>query len=154
AVPVRLIVLLLSFVAAGCSTTHVIERSDPQALARLNEDLRGREIAVVLDSARAQGRFILAAPDTTRWRDGDGVSAAATAEIRSLVVDPRRRNVTTGALVGVGLGALSSIGLCSELQLPTECYAIAIPVGALGGAVIFGTYGYLGSERIEYRLVE
>lgn len=148
-----LVLLLLSATAAGCASTHAVQRSDPEALAQLTDELRGRRVEVVWDSAREQATYVRVAPDSTRWYLGNAARSVPTAAVEAFVLNPRPRNIRTGFVVGALVFGALMAGTCAESSVP-ECYPILVPVAALGGGSVLGFYGAVGTEVVEYRLVD
>ena len=145
--------LLLSVAAAGCTSVHTVQRSDPEALARLTDELRGQRVEVIRDGIREYGSYVRIAQDSTRWGLGDAARSVPTTDVRAFVLNPRPRNVRTGFFVGALVFGALMAGACAEFSEP-GCYPLLVPVAALGGGSILGFYGAAGSEVVEYRLVD
>ena len=145
---------------AGCTATHTVNRSDAEALAVLTEDLRGETVEVIRATATERGTRLRVFPDSTRWLAGEASRSVPTDSVEALVVDPRASNVKLWAGAGAAFFGLIAALTCADSldglvdELADRACLIAIPLAAVGGAVTFGIYAAVGSQRTEYLLVE
>jgi hypothetical protein len=144
----------------GCTATHSVSRSDADALAGLNRDLSGKTVEIVHRAARERGTRLRVHRDSTRWLAESTRRSVPTASVEALVVDPRASNVRLWAGAGAAFFGLLTALTCAEGldglndELTNRACLAAVPLAAVGGAATFGAYAAIGSERVEYRLVE
>ena len=156
----RFALLALAATLAGCTSTRIVEATDPGALARVQARVAGREADITLVSGDLyRGRVAFLRVDSTAWEEDAGVFAVPTETVRLLVTDNRRRALTRGALIGAGAG----FGLCfavgaglgnefggnsgDSLEVSLAFGALCVPsgllYGLLGGAAAGRRYEYL-----------
>lgn len=153
-------VLFVGVAMGGCTTTHAVSRSDAEALAGLTEDLGGKTVEVVRAASTERGTRLRVFADSTRWLEGETTRSVPTDSVHALVVNPRGANVKLWSGVGAAFFGLITALTCADSadglvdELADRLCLIAVPLAAVGGAVTFGIYAAIGSERVEYRLVE
>jgi hypothetical protein len=152
---VRLFAALLVVAAlGGCASTHTVSRSDAEALAGLTENLGGKTVEVVRAASTERGTRLRVFADSTRWLAGETTRSVPTDSVRSFVVDPRASNVKLWAGVGAAFFGLITALSCDDADLTVDFCTFFVLATAIAGAFTFGFYAAIGSERVEYRLVE
>ena len=95
--------LFAALLLTGCTSTRFIDATSPAEIAGASAAVVGRaaEIGLVSgDRYRGEVRFLR--PDSTAWTDADAFYAVPTTDVRSVVIDTRKRALTRGALIGGG----------------------------------------------------
>lgn len=149
------LVLLATFLVAGCTSTRAIDATSPSELAVASAVVVGRTADVMLVSGdRYRGTVRFLRPDSTAWTSAEALFAVPTADVQALVVNRRRRALGRGALIGGGGafalctlgGALvtsgideSGVGDTNEvLLIGALCTPIGVAIGVGVGAISGG----------------
>ena len=149
------VIALAGVLGVGCTSVHTVSRSDAEALAGLTEDLGGKTVEVVHGAARERGTRLRVHEDSTRWLARDAPRSVPTDSVRAFVVDPRWANVKLWAGVGAATYGLSTALTCDDDNLLIDNLCVyLVSLAVVAGALTFGFYAVIGSERLEYRLVE
>ncbi|MEP0546164.1 MAG: hypothetical protein ABJF88_04475 [Rhodothermales bacterium] len=149
------VIALAGVLGVGCTSVHTVSRSDAEALAGVTEDLGGKTVEVVHGVARERGTRLRVHEDSTRWLAEDTPRSVPTDSVRALVVDPRASNVKLWAGVGAAFFGLGTALSCNDDDILIDDLCVyLVSLAAVGGALTFGFYAVVGSERVEYRLVE
>jgi hypothetical protein len=157
--------LLAAFLLAGCTTTRIVDATDPTALAGVQSRVAGREADITLVSGDLyRGRVAFLRPDSTAWEEAAGVFAVATDEVRLIVTDNRRRTLTRGALIGAGIGFgtcfAAGVAISNELDYSgngSDTLQTGLALGALcvPGGLFYGLIGgAVAGRRAEYIFVD
>lgn len=153
--PLRIGLLLsLGWVAAGCTATHAVSRTDPEALAQLTENLRGRSVEIEYEHKRERGTSVRVRPGTTEWYAKRTLRTVPTDRVQGFVVDPGLSNTSHAKLGFVAGGALAVAATDCRGFLPAVCYVMTFALGGLVGATSFDIVGDAGEKRIEYHLTK
>lgn len=147
--------LLATLLLTGCTSTRTLDATNPDAVARAEADVVGRDVDIALVSGgRYHGRVQFLRPDSTAWADPSSYYVVPTTDVRSFVIDTRGRSLVRGALIGGG----SAFALCfltgaslsdsfdsrssDNLRIGALFGAVCTPggvlYGLLGGAVAGG----------------
>ena len=147
------VLVALGALSAGCTTTHTVSRTDPEALAQLTEDLRGKSVVIVYDQTSTRGSGVDVRVDTTQWYAKDGAARSMpTGRIRSFVIDPSSSSMSNAKL-GFVAGAAITLAVTDCRGIASSvCNTTVAVMGGVAGAVLFSAVGSAGEKRIIYRL--
>jgi hypothetical protein len=102
--------LLIAVVTAGCTTTHVIERSVPGDLELLDDRMRGRQATVALvDGTREQGVVLFVRADSAAWRQLLVRHAVPMEQVARMTRHRDKRSIRRGLLTGLAVGAAFAV---------------------------------------------
>lgn len=157
--------MVLILAAAGCTTTHVVQRPPASAeLSTLNESLRDREVDIRVSGQAVRGRDLTLGTEAT-WTDEQGkrqqVPLDALERVRFLSPGhPRGRGaleggalgLLSGAAVGAAIGFASGKDTCGssggclfQFSASEKAALGAIGLGAIGvlaGFIAGGLHGH------------
>jgi hypothetical protein len=144
--------MLLFLAAAGCTTTHVVQRPPTSAeLSGFNTSVRDREVELRVAGQEVRGRDLTLGAEAA-WTDAKGQLERAPLEalqsVRFLSPGSARAR---GALDGAGLGLLTggalgaAIGFASGDDTPCRCFSLRFSAPQKAGflAIGFGSVGLL-----------
>ncbi len=155
--------LLAALLLTGCTSTRYVDATSPAEIAGASVAVVARDAEITLVSGdRYRGEVQYLRPDSTAWANVDVLYTVPTSDVRSLVVDTRRRALTRGALIGGGsafvacfiagtaLGEAFDGGGSRNVATGVVFGAACTPGGAFYGLI----GGALTSRRIEIVLYD
>ena len=145
-----LALLFFAVATAGCTTTHVIERSAPGDLELLDERMRGRQSTVELvDGTREQGAVLFVRADSAAWRQLLVRRAVPTEEVARMIRHGDRASIRRGVLIGLGIGAVLAVpALLQGDRFPFDAERVAATTlyGCTAWGLVLGALS--GRERV------
>ncbi|HEX8386474.1 MAG TPA: hypothetical protein VF576_09835 [Rubricoccaceae bacterium] len=143
-------------VLSGCTgaSRSIVHRADVEALARVDETLRGREAVISLarPGEPARGRIEFVRPDSTAWTDDEAFWTVPTAGVYGIVAGNRWQAARRGALIGAGVAAGLALAVVAAdsgdfdaPELGAIVFLVAAPYGIGYGAGI----GAAGGNEVE-----
>jgi hypothetical protein len=157
--PKYYILIILTFVLCGCSTTiRVINPHSPSDLEKLPKGKTKVNITTT-DRQKIPAVKLQVNPDSAAWYNPSlrQYQTVATAEIQEIVHDQRRIPATIGVLVGIPVGAIIGTTIGTALSEPQDDSFVSIPTGAVIGffAGIFGgaMVGAIAGGEMDYKTI-
>jgi hypothetical protein len=140
-------VLALLVVAVGCTHTTVMNPSNLQTCARLNDDVGHRKAAITLtDGRNFAAKGLLLAPDSTSWLDPrtEELRTVPTAEVMEIRIVRHGKGALQGLGIGFLTGALTGavVGFADGddppgwFSMTAEQKAGVLAVGPVAGAAV------------------
>lgn len=136
--------LFATLLLAGCASSRTIDVSRPAEIAAASAAAVGRPADVTLTSGdRYRGEVQFLRLDSTGWADDEAFYAVPTSDVRSLLIDTRRRALGRGAFAGGSL----AVGLCYASGMSAgsgrntvSCVLSGMLSGVIGGALTGGRF--------------
>ena len=140
---------------AGCTSTHVVDSSNPEPwIPTAREQLLGEDVEVrTIDGRHYSGMLILLSPDSVKLKDSESDTLIADGLPRVIWVGEPTN--AAGPILGCigGVAAGGTIGVASvENALQTESMVKGITLGAVIGGLVGVTIGGFATKADQYEI--